>query len=364
MLSNGFTLALYAAVATVAIGAEPGSVGRVAAASQSLEGDAYLLVVTGLGGTEDNRSSFHEWADTLISSAESSMGVSSDRIIYLAEDPQIDPERIDARSTSENVENALRRLAEQAAPTDRIVIVLIGHGSYRNGESRINLPGPDLTADRLAGLLDLFPAQAIAVVNTTSASGDFVAALSAPNRVIITATRDGHQNNSTVFAHYFVEAYSGDAADLDKDERVSLLEAYEYAIREVQRFYENEGRLLTETALLDDDGDGEGVHSPDPSVSDGQLSRRFFLASSSSPGGGRANSGAATPEDPELRPLLEQKRALEERIEELRRIKDSMNPETYMTELEALLVELALTERRISELGGEGTNGVISGGVT
>ena len=78
----------------------------------------------------------------------------------------------------------------------------------------------------------------------------------------------------------------------------------------------------------------------------------------------RAGTGEASPDDATLRALVEQKRALEQRIEELRRIKDSMDPEVYLTELEALLVELALTERQIRERGGgEQPSRISNGGV-
>jgi hypothetical protein len=324
---------------------------------QGTDGNINLLIVTGLSGEEARKQIFHEWAVALILAAEESLDVPPDRIVYLAEEVAIDPARIDGRSTAENIEATLRDLAERVAPADRLAIVLIGHGSARGGESRINLPGPDLTAADFARLLDLFPTQAVAVVNTTSASGDFVAALSAPNRAIITATRDGRQNNATVFARYFVAAYGEDLADLDKDERVSLLEAYEYAVREVQRFYESEGRMLTETALLDDNGDGEGSHEPGPDSSDGLLARRFFLNGDRRAAATASSPDTPTTDDPELRALYERKQALEQRIEELRRIKETMDPEVYMTELESLLVDLALTEREIRDRGGAARGG-------
>jgi len=318
---------------------------------QIADGNSHLVIISGLSGEERYRGTFHEWAVSLITAAEERMGIPPARITYLAEDIELDPELVDGRSTAETIESSLRNLATRATPRDRIAIVLIGHGSARGGESRFNLPGPDLTAADFASLLDLFPVQTIALVNTTSSSGDFVAALSGRNRAIITATRDGRQNNETVFAGYFIEAYSQDVADLDKDERVSLLEAYNYAIHEVQRFYESEGRMRTETALLDDNGDAEGSHEPDPAEGDGSLARGFFLASSPGIAASDAQPGVAESDDPELRALYERKLALELQIAELRRIKDSMDPEAYLTELEALLIDLALTERAIREKG-------------
>jgi hypothetical protein len=319
---------------------------------QTAYGNSHLLIISGLSGEERYRESFHEWAVSLITAAEERMGIPPERITYLAEDVELDPERVDGRSTAETVEATLLGIAADAESHDRIAIVLIGHGSARDGESRISLPGPDLSASDFARLLGHFTEQRIALVNTASSSGDFVAPLSGPNRAIITATRDGRQNNETVFAGYFIEAYSQDVADLDKDDRVSLLEAYGYAIAEVHRFYESEGRMRTETALLDDNGDAEGSHEPDPAAGDGFLSSGFFLADDPGLATAGDQGGADAIADPELRALYEQKLALERRIDELRRIKDTMDPAAYMVELEALLVDLALTERAIRERGG------------
>ena len=346
--------ATAAAAPCVPCASTPGGSLLLDASPQTARGNSHLIIISGLSGEQKYRDFFRDWALILIDAAEGTMGVAPASITYLAEEVEVAPQRVDGRSTAETIEATLRDLSSRAAPGDRIAIVLIGHGSARNGESRINLPGPDLTAADFARLLDLFPRQTIALVNTASASGDFVAALSGSNRAIITATRDGRQDNETVFAGYFVQAYSQDGADLDKDERVSLLEAYEYAVREVQRFYDDSGRLRTETALLDDNGDAEGSHEPDPAAGDGSLARGFFLAGS--PVGAAGQPAGAESDDPELRALHENKISLEQRIEELRRIKETMDPEVYMTELEALLVDLALTERAIREKGG-GTEG-------
>src|SRR5581483_9637554 len=97
----------------------------------------------------------------------------------------------------------LTDLASKAAPDDIVMVVLIGHGSAQGTEARFNLPGPDLTATDYAHLLDKFPSQRVALVNAASASGDFIAALSKKNRIIVTATRSGGEKNETVFGEYF-----------------------------------------------------------------------------------------------------------------------------------------------------------------
>jgi hypothetical protein len=173
------------------------------------------------------------------------------------------------------------------------------------------------------------------MVNTASASGDFVAALSRKNRVVITATRSGGERNETVFAKYFVEAFASDGADTDKDGTVSLLEAFDYARREVARFYDSERRLQTEHALLDDDGDGQGSLEPDPTLGDGSLARRFVLTNAP------ADRRVAASSDSALAPLSAEVRKLEQEVATLRSKKDSLPADGYDRELEGLLVRLA-----------------------
>jgi hypothetical protein len=308
---------------------------------------SYLLVVSGLSGEPRYADRFHDWATTMMAAAQDSWGVTQDNIVYLAEKTDRDPQRIAARSTGENVESAAQELAGRAGPGDLVFILLIGHGSTADGEARINLPGPDMSAADFAKLLERFATQTVVFVNTASASGDFIPELSGENRAIITATRSSRERNETIFGEHFVEAYAADGADVDKDERVSALEAFDYARREVARVYEADGRLLTEHALLDDDGDGQGSTDPDPRAgSEGRLARTLFLM-------GGATVAADAPADPRLAALYGEKRALEEEIAALRLRKDELSTEAYEQELEDLLVELALKTRQIRELEGK-----------
>jgi hypothetical protein len=219
-------------------------------------------------------------------------------------------------------------------PGDRVFVVLIGHGSFRSGEGRFNLPGPDLTPAVLAGLLEPLDEQEVVVVSTASASGAFAEPLAGPGRVVVTATKSGQERNQTVFGEHFVTALTTGGADVDKDGRVSLLEAYEYATREVERFYESENRLQTEHARLEDEG---------------QLARRLFLQSEGH-GGGEADVAS---DDPALASLYAARRDLEDRIETLRARKDELAPESYNEQLEALLLELALQNETLDAAGGE-----------
>jgi hypothetical protein len=311
------------------------------AAPQPLCAQTYLVIVSGLAGDAGYADELHEWASGLVDAAQRQLGLPEAHVIYLADAPERDPTRITGRSTKENVEQVVRELAQRAEPDAQVVMVLLGHGSYRNGESRFNLPGPDLTAKDFAELLTRFASQRIAFVNTTSASGEFIPLLSGDRRIIVTATKSGFERNRTMFGKFFAEALVEGGADVDKDERVSLLEAFDYARGSVIRAYEQEKRLLTEHAQLDDNGDGRGTTEPGPSASDGALAQIAFLSG--------AVPTAATG-DPRLAALYVEKEDIERRLATLRTEKDQMEPTVYEQRLEELLVALAQTSRRIREL--------------
>lgn len=315
----------------------------VAAASPAAAEESHLVIVVGLGGEPKYTEAFHELATSMIKAAEKKLGVGARDIVYLGEKAAYPGLPVyKGRSTRENVQKTLGAVADAAGSGDLVLVLLIGHGTFQAGEARFNLPGPDMSAADFAPLLARLSAQQVAFVNTASASGDFVKALSAKGRTIVTATKSGMERNQTEFPSYFVEAYAEGKADADKDERVSVLEAFLYARREVERFYEKGRLLATEHAILDDDGDGAGTAAPgaSPGGGDGALARTLFL------GGGDAESVAdgSAAADPRLAALRRQRRGVEQRIGALKARKEQMTPEQYDDDLETLLLELARSD--------------------
>lgn len=315
-----------------------------------------LLVVAGLGGDAEHSTTFHGWASALLDAALAA-GVAPENAVYLGEDPALEPGRIRERSTRENVTAVLAELVAKVGEQDQLWIVLIGHGSSSGSGGRFNLPGPDLTDVDFAQALAPLRGR-LAFVNVSSSSGAFLPALSAEHRAIVTATKSGAQREETVFGGHFVAAFAGAKGDLDKDGRVSLLEAFDFAQQEVARHYDSQSLLVTEHAQLDDNGDRISSHDPDALSSeadrDGRLASRLYL--------GQEALVARAAEDPELERLLRAKLELEERIEALRRQRDSLDEDVYLQELEALLVDLALREREIEARqsagdAGEGRSG-------
>ena len=332
-------------LATVALGLTIGSaIPRGPASAQS----THLLVVSGLGGQPKYTEAFRTWGFALVDAARKRYAMPESAVVYLAEESVKDA-RVRGVSTKTNIEAELARLAKQTAAGDQIVVVLIGHGSGAEENSKVSLPGPDMSARDFARTLDQFKTQQVAFVDMTSASGDVLPVVSAPNRVVITATKSSFERNESVFAGHFVNALTGDGADTDKDGRVSLLEAFRYATTETKRYYEQGNHLQTEHAQLDDDGDKKGTADPDARAivgsGDGGLARRMFLGS-----GTYAASGG--PADPKLAALYKERFVIEGKIDELKKRKSSMSAESYGEALESLLVELAGKTKEIRALEG------------
>jgi hypothetical protein len=243
--------------------------------------------------------------------------------------------------TLDKVRTEFAALARDAKPGDALVLMLIGHGSYDGVEYKFNIPGPDLTGVELAGLLDRVPAGRQLVVNMTSSSGGSIEFLRRPTRVVITATKSGSEKNATVFARYWAEALRDPAADSDKNDSVSALEAFHFAQRKTTEFFDTQKRLATEHSVLEDTGKGEGERDPKPENGQGKLAAAFPVV--------RLGANAAAARDPVKKPLLDQKEQVEQAIDKLKYEKAAMPAEAYKKQLTALLLQLAQIQEALEK---------------
>jgi hypothetical protein len=286
-----------------------------------------VVVVVGAEGTEEHGRQFRQWAERWKEAA--ARGNAATTMIGLDE----------AGETTDR-EQLQKRLAESAgASPEPLWLVLIGHGTFDGKTARFNLRGPDVSAGELAGWLKAL-SRPLAIVNCASCSGPFLNELSGPDRVVITATKSGHEANIARFGDYMSSAIGDPKADLDKDEQVSLLEAYLQASAGVREFYAQEGRLATEHALLVDNGDRlgtpadwfEGVRAvkmaKNGAKPDGLRAGQFHLVSG--------------PREKQFAPEARQRRdQIEQELARLRERKKELSEDDYFRELEPLLIELS-----------------------
>ena len=289
--------------------------------------DTYYLTIAGLGGEQEYEQRFAGWA--------------SDFDKILKGEPNAHITTLSgAQATRANIEAKMGEIAKQAKADDNFVLFLIGHGTYDDNEYKFNIPGPDITATQLGALLDKIPARQ-AVIDMTSASGGITPILQKPKRVIVTATKSGTEKNATVFARYFVEALRDPSSDADKNEIITVLEAFRYAEGKTTKFYDELKRLSTEHALIEDTGKGDGVKSATVENGQGLLAGRFALL--------HTGSAVAIANNPEKQKLLKQKEDIEQQIDELKYRKASMSVPDYRGQLAKLLVDLAKTQEALDK---------------
>lgn len=296
-----------------------------------------VVIAVGAGGTEDYAAQFAEWAERWRATA-----AEADAMVAQV-GPQVEHEETPEADDRQQLLELLERLKGED-PGSPLWLVFIGHGTFQQGRANFNLRGPDLSAEDLAAVL-ADAQRPLVIVNSASASGPFIAAVAGENRVVVTATRGGDEQNFARFGDYLSQAIGDLSADLDHDHRVSILEAFLSASDQTRQYYDRRGQLATEHALIDDNGDQRGTpaeffrgirvvnRAQDNLQPDGELAARTVLHA----------AGDVVPLDPEKEQRIGE---IEVAVNELRERKPEMEADAYYTELEKLMVEMArlLTE--------------------
>ncbi len=289
----------------------------------------YYVTVAGLGGEPDYEQRFTALAkdlDKLFKAA------SSDAHVYTL---------TGGDSTKAHLSDTLSQIAREAKPEDEFILIMIGHGSYDGEVYKFNLPGPDISGEDLAILCDRIPAKRQLIVNTTSASGGSIGALQKAGRIVIAATKTGTEKNATVFARYWVDALRDGTADVDKNEAISALEAFQFADRKTAEFYSSQKRLATEHAVIEDTGKKEAVRTTSTENGEGSLAASFVLL--------RIGAAQKAANDPAKRAMLDKKEELERKIDLLKYQKAAMSADDYKKQLSDALLQLARVQEDLDK---------------
>ncbi len=288
----------------------------------------FALIVNGAGGEAVYAKQFEEWTGQLSAVLSSRFGFDAKQLTVLK------------GATAEDVKRTFTTLKTQLDANNVLFVFLIGHGSFDGKESKFNLVGPDLAASDYNAMLSSLPTHRVVVFNMSSSSGEFIKSLSAKGRIVITATKSGQETNATRFTGFLITALNATDADTDQDGHTSVLEAFVYANRLTADFYKQAGRLATEHAMFDDNGDGVGREKLE--AGEGLLARATYLDSLS------VDEAAATAATGRL---LKERTRLEGEIEQLIARKGSMAEAEYDATLERLFIELAKVNRSIKQAG-------------
>ncbi len=328
------------------------------AEESSQESTQHLILVIGAPGTDEYAANFKTWAErweeaaqragvpcTVIGKNKPAVSATTAASAETAEQntapsgspapaPASEPEETDIARLVQAIESL-----SNSKSSEPLWLVFLGHGTFDGRTASWNLQGPDMTAEQLATVCQKLQ-RPLATVACASCSAPFINTLSGPDRIVVTATKDGNQIQYCRFGDAMSTAISTLEADIDRDGQTSLLEAWLFASRRTAEFYKSEGRLATEHSLIDDNGDGKGVRSElyvgdrivenaeNPELIDGPFAARWHFVRS----------------DEERRLSTEQREkrdALEAQVEQLRKQKSSLPEDEYLKQLEVIAVQLA-----------------------
>jgi len=278
------------------------------------------VVISGLGGSEDFTEKFDGYASAI-----------ADETRLIAQSPT-DVMLLRGNASKKDIVTALFDAISTREDIDKFTAFFIGHGSFDGRSYKFNIPGPDITGEELAVLLNKVQARQQLVIAATSSSGALLEQLDNGNqttgsRTVITATKNGREKTAVIFPEYMVEAITTPDADIDKNESISAAEIFEYTNRAVEQFYETENLLAPEHARLQ----GENAESF-------EVARYGRLLAM---------------EDKVPEELITTRETLSNQITILRSRKEDIDEDEYFDSLENLMLKLAEVQSQIDSQTGQ-----------
>jgi hypothetical protein len=292
--------------------------------------DSSALILRGVAGDEEHELKFEKAAAGTSKALVDKFGFSTDHVIVLT----------DKKTAKAEIDKAFATLKGQLKPSDTFFLFFIGHGSGDDGNYKFNISGPDYTADDYNKLIATLNVGRIVIIAGTPASGAALDKFAGKNRVVVTATRSGQEGNDVVFYDYFLEALTSPAADEDKDNKISVWEAFKYAVSATERFYKGEGRLATEHPMISDNG----TEKTDLKEKDAKKEAPLLARSTSF-----VVDRPLVSSNPRVQALLNQRKEIEDKVDALRINKNSLPAAEYDKQLDELLVQLALKNQEIRQ---------------
>jgi hypothetical protein len=288
-----------------------------AALWQPVQAETHAVIVSGLGGESSYAQSFNDSADAYARALDT-LDDGDGRIV-----------RLDESATREQI---LASIAERAAaiPVDTqstFVLMLVGHGTADASTWRFNITGPDLTTEDIVGALNQVQATRQLIVLAASASGATLEALSQPQRVVVTATKSGGELNAVRFPQYLADAMEATVADFDRNEILTVAEAFRFANARTVEFYEQQKLLASEHPRLSGD-----MATDIPMALLGSLRE--------------------AQDDPVVAALLDERLVLEDQFKALTARKPELAVADYYAQLETLLLDIARLQQSIDAATG------------
>lgn len=293
--------------------------------STPLSARTYAVVVSGLGGSAEYKELFRDWSD-VYTTALNSLDIDDSLVVTLdaLADKQAILDAIDQQAKAISLFGQAAADGSEASGDTTFILILAGHGTTDSNSWRFNIDGPDLTTEDLVAALNPLSSTQQLIILAASASGSALEALSQPGRVVVTATKSGGEVNAVRFPGFLAEAMQSDVADYDRNEILTIAEAYRFAEGQTRDYYEAEKLLASEHSRLRGDGAADIAVALLGSLKDAK-------------------------DDPVVARLLDQRLLLEQDFKSLKLRKPDMPVDKYYDELETLLLSIANLQRSIDE---------------
>jgi len=249
--------------------------------------NTYALIVSGINKDPNERLAKDKTVTNLHEFFLSAAKLKPEHVSILVADNHVAPSEVEGSavrqravtSTADNLRQTLAALAAKIQPTDRFVFYYTGQANTVAGKLRLNLPGEDITHEGLAESINKIKTSSMLIVLDCPAAGLAAKSLTGKGRIVIFGC-EANQHYSTKFGEYFVPALTDPNSDTDGNGKVSVLEAFTLACKQLEDWYRQRNLLKTETPVLEDDADG--VPNPQPwryesDKEDGLLASKFLL---------------------------------------------------------------------------------------
>jgi len=275
------------------------------------------LVVAGIGGNSNYETEFSEQAD-LIATALATLTTVPEHVTQLTLSEATREAILSALQSIENKSN------ESDATIDTLILVFLGHGNTNRDGWQFNVSGPDFSVLDLVGSLAQMNIPQQVIVASTSSSGALLDVLDQPGRTLITATKSGGEINAVRFSEFFANALSSDKADVDRNELLTVKEAFTYANELTVKYYEDEVLLASEHARL------LGADAVNVTL---------------------ATLGALrdAKNNPAVAALLDERAELEAQFYAVKATKENSSSDDYYQRLEVVLVKIAALQQALDD---------------
>ena len=238
----------------------------------------YVLVVGGISKEPQDKISMTKAVTELQKLLKSNPEVSDQTFSILAAD-DLQAKNVTEKSTAENIQKTIETIGATAEAGDGFIFYYIGQANMVGTKLRFNLPGADITHEQLSQWIKGIKASSMLIVLDCPGSGLAAKAMSGRGRVVICSCTD-EQRYRTRLSEYFLPALTDKESDTNSDGKISILEAFTAASRQIDDWFRQNKLLTTEIPVLEDNDDGQPSKEPwkyKLDGGDGAAAAVFFL---------------------------------------------------------------------------------------